>query len=422
MKVASKLPGDDTRLLQGNLQQVPFAQLLVELWSRRSTGTLHVHGAHDATRARVRFSHGLPVAAAVGSSGETLAQCLIPLCACADAEYRFAIECDDVGVGAGVVSGSVDPLALINAAMRGPLREDAVAQTIDALAEQPLRLHPRIDLGRYAFTPQEREVASAFSCGPTTVAELLLAPGANARLVRRVVYVLVLTRGAAPLPGARATSGTIDRVAPPSAAGEVACEQRSSAPPAASGRYHVRFEGEDGPTDRVPSPRSASMAAPASGALAQSVARSADARHARTVEAEAQRREAERLLRRSDYPGALHCAHRALRAEGSAVNEALYGWLLYLNGGDPSRVPPRAFRHLERALQREPDCVDARYYLGVLHRRMGRDDEANAHFKRVLRQRPDHEGAARELRLWQMRSRSQSSSGLLKKLFGGGER
>jgi Tfp pilus assembly protein PilF len=80
-------------------------------------------------------------------------------------------------------------------------------------------------------------------------------------------------------------------------------------------------------------------------------------------------------------------------------------------------VHPRAFRHLEQALQRDPECVDAHYYLGVMQKRVGNEQEAYVHFKRVLRVRPDHPEAARETRLWEMRKRTQSSQGLMAKLF-----
>ncbi|HEX2678835.1 MAG TPA: tetratricopeptide repeat protein, partial [Polyangiales bacterium] len=419
--------------------------------------------------ALVHFEQGIPVAARTPSMSSTLAQSLIPLCASADGEYMFVADVDEVGGGNGAVIGRVDPVALINAAMRGPLREDAVQRTLDELGQRLLRIHPRANLDRYRFTPQEREVAAWLEEVPATVAELCSRPDVNGHLVRRTLYVLTITRGLSPVPGQRAVSGTIERPMPPpiprntsmsskppamppplpraalsappplqlisdvppppSAAGSEAVTRPLSLAPRSqatlleaaprnadsvpSGRYHVRYP-EGGPTDVLPT----STRPPATSIPPRSsIPVSADARRERQVEADARFKEAQRLLKRSDYPGALHAAHQALRADSSAMNEALYGWLLYLSGGDAARVHPRAFRHLEQALQRDPECVDAHYYLGVMQKRVGNEQEAYVHFKRVLRVRPDHPEAARETRLWEMRKRTQSSQGLMAKLF-----
>jgi tetratricopeptide (TPR) repeat protein len=402
MRVVPKSRIDDSFSPRGSLRSTPFALLLVTLLDHRKTGTLRLLDAQGTAHALVRFQAGLPLGARTTNCGSTLLQCLIPLCACADGEYVFIADQDDVGLAEGAVIGRVDPVALINAAMRGPLREDNVQDVLDAIGEREVRLHPRANLERYKFTAPEREVVSWLEEGPTTLPALLAHPNANARLVRRIAYVLKITRALSFVPGSRQVSGTIERVVPPSTP--------SAAPPALSGRYHVRY-AEGGPTDVVPRQS------------AESIAPAAQSRHERQATAETQRREAERLLRRSEYPAALHAAHQALRADGSAGNEALYGWLLYLSGGDPNRIHPRAFRHLERAVQRDPECIDAHYYLGVLLKRIGNDEEAITHLRKVLRLRPDHQDAARELRLWEMRRKSsQSTPGFISRLFGKSER
>ena len=440
MKAVPTPKSADAFAYRGSLRTAPLAHVLIALLDHKKTGTLRLLDTEGLVHAQIRLDAGLPVAVRSSNQGSTLVQSLIPLCACADGDYVFAPEVDDVGCGAGAVVGRADPVALINAAMRGPLRDDAVDETVAALSERLLRLHPRVNLARYKFTEAERQIVTSLEESPATVEELCARPGANARLVRRVVYVLQTTRGLSPVPGPRAVSGTMERVVPPvslppSAAGESlppSAASESIVSPArptraqatlleaparnpeaeAAGRYHVRY-ADGGPTDVVSPAREGSVRA---------VLPASQSSQERQAEAEERYREAQVLLRRSDYPAALNAAHLALRAYGSASYEALYAWLLYLSGGDPDKVPPRALRHLERALQREPDCADAHYYLGMLLMRMGRDHEALLHWRRVLRVKPGHQDTARAVRLHEMRRQSQSSGGFLAKLFGRAER
>ncbi len=422
---------DRTLSTRGSLRTSPLAHLLVALLDHEQTGTLRLLEPTGTIHALVQFEEGLPVAVRTRSFGGSLAQSLIPLCACAEGDYVFVAGVDEVGVGEGAVVGRVDPVALINAAMRGPLREDIVEQTLAMLSDRLLRLHPRVKLARYKFTDVERQIVSALEEGPATLDQLIAQSGANPGVVRRLMYVLQITRGISPVPGPRAASGTIERVVPPASLPPSAASASSVPPPLppsalrfqktvlevvppraagnesadAAGRYHVVYN-EGGPTDVV---------------VQRPLSPWSQASQERQLEAEQHYREAQQLLRRSDYPAAMHSAHRAMRAYGTATNEALYAWLLYLTG-DVDNVNPRALRHLQRALQREPDCVDAHFYMGVLCKKMGSEDEAFAHFRRVLRIKPGHQEAAREVRLREMRRKSQSTSGFLSKLFGRSER
>ena len=111
-------------------------------------------------------------------------------------------------------------------------------------------------------------------------------------------------------------------------------------------------------------------------------------------------------------------AHQALRADGTARNEALFAFLLYLTSGERGQVHPRAFHHLDRALQREPNCEDAHFYKGLLLKRSGYEQDAAWHFRRALKINPNNVDAVRELRLWEARRSSHSSSKLVARLFG----
>jgi len=129
---------------------------------------------------------------------------------------------------------------------------------------------------------------------------------------------------------------------------------------------------------------------------------------------------AERLLRQREYAAALAAANEALRLGGDrAEHEALYGWLLCLQGGGTElRVHPRAMAHLDRALRHDPLCERANHYKGMVLKRLGRFDEAHQYFLRAMQVNRDNVEAAREVRLYDMRKRNQNSRpSLVDKLF-----
>lgn len=199
----------------GDLQNTPFAELLVALLEIRCTGTLHVADEHGQTQARIRFDAGRPVAAQVARPEAELMQTLIPLCARSEGSYRFEDGVDALERAPGVVTGSVDPLALIAAAMRGPVREDAVNRTLADLGSTLIKLNPRVPLERYAFTQQERLALSMLFQGPVEALELQGKTEVAPHLLRRLVYVLAITRGITVLPAAhRGLSGTIAHAPP----------------------------------------------------------------------------------------------------------------------------------------------------------------------------------------------------------------
>lgn len=139
----------------------------------------------------------------------------------------------------------------------------------------------------------------------------------------------------------------------------------------------------------------------------------------RGVQAMHLRHEAERYMLRNDYVSALDAMRQALEREGSARNEALYAWILHLSttqvGG---RVHPRAWEHIERATERGPNDEDAHFYHAMLLKHAGRQDDAYQVFRRVLRINPKHQGAAREVRLWEMRARPRGDSGFMARVLG----
>jgi hypothetical protein len=405
---------------RGSLRATPFANLLILLLDARKTGTLRMQNEHGLSDTLVRFENGVPVGARMPGVAATLMQTLIPLCSRTLGDYVFVDGQDDVASGDGAVLGHVDPVALITAAMRGPLREDAVAAALAPVGVAHLSLNSDASLARYAFTDQEQWVVDSLLQKSSNLSELCALPGVNERVARRVVYLLLITRALSPLPGMRRlVSGTMERVTPVPDAGEPA--QVLVAPPAnpQAGRYHM--QQPDGAEMEVSARRPAAVSG--GDAAREPIKAGPHAsvevmQHARMVESELHSREARRLLKCGDYAAAVREAHQALRANGTGSNEALFGFLLCLSNAESGRLHPRALHHLDRALQREPNCEEAHFYKGLLLKRGGQEQEAARHFRRVLKINPNHAEAVRELRLWRSRRTSPSGTTLVARLFG----
>jgi curved DNA-binding protein CbpA len=198
----------------GDLRVTAFAELLVALLDAQKTGALQIADQHGELHASIRFESGLPVAACVLCPENGLMQSLIPLCARSEGSYVFAENCE-LAPSAEIVTGEVDPLALIAAAMRGPVREDAINRALALLGTSPLRLNPRVELERYRFTPQEHAVIAMLWNAPIDVLQLQGRTEVAPHLLRRLLYVLAITRGITALPAAhRPTSGTIVHAPP----------------------------------------------------------------------------------------------------------------------------------------------------------------------------------------------------------------
>jgi Tetratricopeptide repeat len=384
---------DPTR--RGNLASMSLPELLIALLDARKTGSLRIQRPDGICDTVMRIEDGVPVGIRMPGLGPSLLQSLVPLCMRNAGDYVFVEGQDDVGSGPGAAVGRVDPLTLIAAAVRGPVREDALATTLAPLATAVLHLSPRLAVARYAFTEVERGVVDALVREPRTLIELCMQPGLNQHVARRVVYVLAVTRGLTASAGERRmVSGTIEQVSPPQH-GAVKAE------PAA-------FEGTTSRM-RAPSQGSYRMQRPELGETTvtmRDAARAGD-KSARITQADVHRNEADRLLQRSDYTAAAQQAQKAFKLDGSARSESLFAYLLHLSCGDTSRVHPRVSHMLDRALQREPDCIDACFYKGLVLRHGGQHDDASRYFRRVLRLQPNHAAAQQELRLWETRQASQ---------------
>jgi cytochrome c-type biogenesis protein CcmH/NrfG len=109
---------------------------------------------------------------------------------------------------------------------------------------------------------------------------------------------------------------------------------------------------------------------------------------------------AERLLQRGDPRAAVLAAQKSMRlSPPRPAQQALYAWLLYERDGRGDDVHPHVFRHLDQALFRDPTCVTAHCFKGVLLARLGQVAQARDHLQRALDLDPDNRPAARALQL-----------------------
>jgi hypothetical protein len=438
----------------GSLREVPFAHLLVHLFDTGRSGTLLLRNEAGGLEARIRFEAGVPTAARLDSNATSLLQALIPLCAHASGEFELLENQDALGDGSALV-GQVDPFGLIAAALRGPVREDAVESVLDELGASALRLEPGVNLERYALGPQERVLVEQLRHRAMTLEQLRARSELSERVVRRLVYLLCITRGLRATPLSRqSSSGTIAQAPPlparstrpptpsrPAAAtvqfsrlpGATLIESSANSgvrprvgppplarsrllpgsPTGAGGRYHVRSPQHS--STEVVAPERVPERARTSRAPAQPTVPPAGLSETHGSSAAQYRRKAELLLRRNDYAGALQQAERALELDDSASHEAFYAWLLYLRHSATGRVHPEAWTRLKLALKRDPSCDRAYFYKGMLLKQLERLEEAQLHFKRALKLNPDNLDAAREVRLFEVRNRGKS--GLLQRLL-----
>lgn len=206
----------------GDLRSTPLATVLVELLETEDTGTLFIHDEAGKPDAAIWIEAGFPVGVKLEASpnaptaGTNMLQTLIPLCSRSVGVFRFVPgqRLDDGGAPQATRS-RIDPLALIMAASRGPLREDAVEQVMVALARNLVRLNPRANIERYALTDQERSIADAVANEPIDLVELRKQSDAPERVLRRVLYVLRVTHALTLMPLVRRTqSGTVEHAQP----------------------------------------------------------------------------------------------------------------------------------------------------------------------------------------------------------------
>jgi tetratricopeptide (TPR) repeat protein len=133
---------------------------------------------------------------------------------------------------------------------------------------------------------------------------------------------------------------------------------------------------------------------------------------ARVVEAATNFQKAEVCFRRSDLAQAETLCRRALDLDPTQPDyHALLAWLFALKPENQSAEKTKAaVQMLEKAIGMSERCEKAYFWRAMLYKRLGRADAAVRDFKRVVNLNPRNIDAAREVRLYRMRTGGRRTS------------
>ena len=184
-------------LAQGELARTPFAHVLFYIQRERLGGTLVIWDPTvegKPTQDRVRFHDGRAVAGRLARRTSRLDRGLLPLFRRREGPYAFYQDVDLVGTSDAVRQGNVDSLPLIAASLRGSSRDDIVDHVVDAFGGATLRLVPGVDLERLQLLDEEEILVELLRAEPATVAKLTQTMPLDRQRVRRLIYLLALTK------------------------------------------------------------------------------------------------------------------------------------------------------------------------------------------------------------------------------------
>jgi hypothetical protein len=118
----------------------------------------------------------------------------------------------------------------------------------------------------------------------------------------------------------------------------------------------------------------------------------------------------DKALARGDLDAAAGLASAIANAGSYGPDaRAVLAWCGAHAGDAPREVLERAIAALDRVISGDPECARALFYRGQLHKRLGHGELAARDFRKVTRIDPCHLDAAREVRLFEMRTRTSAS-------------
>jgi tetratricopeptide (TPR) repeat protein len=124
----------------------------------------------------------------------------------------------------------------------------------------------------------------------------------------------------------------------------------------------------------------------------------------RIFDAEEAFRRGELALKRDQPQAALADLELAVQLQPDEADyHALLAWARFAAAPDKAAVTAATRTALDKAIQRAPAAVTARFYLGRVERMLGRDSDALRLFREVLAAVPNHADAAAELRVLESR-------------------
>jgi hypothetical protein len=124
----------------------------------------------------------------------------------------------------------------------------------------------------------------------------------------------------------------------------------------------------------------------------------------RILEAEEAFRRGELALKRDQPNAAVTELELAIQLNPDEADyHALLAWSQFCAAPDKMAIASTTRSQLDKAIQRSPQAVAARFFLGRVERMLGRDQEALRYFREVLTAAPGHSDAAAELRVIEAR-------------------
>jgi tetratricopeptide (TPR) repeat protein len=403
---------------QGTLGDTPLPHLVLYLYRRNTSGTLRLSTQEQGILASIGFRQGRPIAARLPAPAPTLLAGLIPLCGVRDADFTFFGE-DLLAEGEDLITGSIDPYALLVASLREHAQEDMVDAVLERYAGRKLRLEPGRDLERLVLEREDKPLIELIRAEPATPEELVKLSPLGATRTRHLLYALIVThmlglheernretfRSQVELkdgPSGLPAPGGLPSLGAP--AWQRLASLRAS--PMASTSPNARIVSAP-PTGARPvtsarpaeSPAAASLPLPPAAPVPNLAAAGNEDRASRL-------RKAEQALQRGRPDEAIAVADELLRTEPeSAELHALRGYALFeKHRSDDGGLPRSVVDALKKALELDADQPRALYTRGLVFQRGGDAKKALACFKRVLQVQPKHIEAQRELRLAKLRA------------------
>lgn len=415
---------------EGNLTETPFAHLVLYLYQHRSSGTLIVTEPAMANElGRVLFQRGRGIAARVPAPAESLEPALLRLCAVRDAAFSF-YEDDLVGSGTEVLTGMFDPYAFVAASVRTHPRADAIEGVLSRYGESSLRLQPGVDISRFRLTGDEAKLVEVLRAEPISVRELCLLSELPTEAARRLIYVLIVTKAVAPYerppdaaptspaPRSGATSPGTVSAAPPSAtpsappAQPTEAERRPSVlsipQPAATGSSWQTIAARVGAAAslRPPTVSPTSITTKSTPATPRPSMAPVE-----VLDLAGKVKRVEQLCQRRSFDEALPII-RAVCAEApnQAKHQGLLALVMLSRTTDTTAVSKEIVETVNHALRLDEDEPNALYAKALCYKRGGKEREAVHYFKRTVAVDPTNIDAAREVRLFSMRTQDDKKT------------
>jgi len=136
------------------------------------------------------------------------------------------------------------------------------------------------------------------------------------------------------------------------------------------------------------------------------------ARATKILSAEEHFRKGEMALRRQLFSLAEKEFKTALELNpDEGEHHAMSAWATWCNADNKEAIASEVKKGLNKAIELNPKCAPAFYYLGQLYKHMGDEIRAMASFQKVLNQSPGHVDALREVRLIDMRRKQGDRKG-----------